>query len=73
MGWILGEKSDTVAPHKAFIKALWETKMEVRSWSVYPFHDGRLEDFEPIFETLIAKATDDAYSDDYTATFLPIA
>jgi hypothetical protein len=26
MGWILGEKFDTVYPHRGSIEALWETK-----------------------------------------------
>lgn len=41
--------------------------------SVYPFHDGAFEDFEPIFEKLIAENINDAYTDEYTNTFLPTA
>lgn len=40
---------------------------------MYPFHDGAFEDFEPIFETLISKDINDAYTDEYTSTFLPTA
>ncbi|RDW61151.1 heptaketide hydrolyase ayg1 [Aspergillus mulundensis] len=74
MGWILGDKFDSVYPHKGSIKALWETKWRaVCEKSVYPFHDGKLEDFEPIIEKLIAGNINDAYSDAYTETFLPFA
>ncbi|KAJ5573744.1 uncharacterized protein N7459_008171 [Penicillium hispanicum] len=71
--WILGDKFDTVYPHKGSIKALWETK-----WcfccqkSIYPFHDGLFEDFEPIFEKLIAGNINDPFTDAYTNTFAPI-
>ena len=42
-------------PHHDGIKALWETKWKFPcTKSVYPFHDGQFEDFEPIFEHLIA-------------------
>lgn len=41
--------------------------------SIYPFHDGAFEDFEPIFQQLIANNINDAFSDAYTNTFLPIA
>jgi len=41
--------------------------------SVYPFHDGKIEDFEPIFESLIKDNVNDAYSDTYTEYFLPTA
>ncbi|KAL4878336.1 Alpha/Beta hydrolase protein [Aspergillus karnatakaensis] len=74
MGWILGDKFDTVYPHKGSIKALWETKWRAAcEKSVYPFHDGRIEDFEPIFKKLISQNINDASSPEYTATFLPIA
>ncbi|KKK17909.1 pigment biosynthesis protein [Aspergillus ochraceoroseus] len=74
MNWILGEKFDTVYPHKGSIKALWETKWKFAcEKSVYPFHDGKYEDFAPIFEKLIANNINDAYSDAYTETFLPFA
>ncbi|KAL4930438.1 heptaketide hydrolyase ayg1 [Aspergillus undulatus] len=74
MGWILGDKFDTVASHKGSIKVLWETKWKYAcEKSVYPFHDGRVEDFQPIFEKLIATNINDAYSDEYTEAFLPLA
>lgn len=40
---------------------------------MYPFHDGRFEDFEPIFRRLIEDNVNDAYSDTYTEYFLPTA
>lgn len=41
--------------------------------SLYPFHDGKYEDFAPIFETLIKKGIYDGYSDEYTKEFLATA
>lgn len=41
--------------------------------SLYPFHDGKYEDFAPIFETLIKKGIYDGYSDEYTKEFLSTA
>lgn len=46
MGWILGEKFDTVYPHKGSIKVLWESrwKFAVRTdtniWSQQVLKDG---------------------------------
>ncbi|KAJ5689248.1 Heptaketide hydrolyase ayg1 [Penicillium macrosclerotiorum] len=72
--WILGDRFNTVYPHKGSIKALWETKWKFCCQkSIYPFHDGSIEDFEPIFDTLIAGNINDAFSDAYTNAFLPIA
>ncbi|KAL5337463.1 alpha/beta-hydrolase [Aspergillus crustosus] len=69
---ILGDKSNAVYPHKGSIKVLWETKWRAACVkSVYPFHDGRLEDFEPIFEKLIAQNINDAHSEQYTQSCLP--
>lgn len=39
--------------------------------SLYPFHDGKYEDFAPIFESLIKKSIHDGYSVEYTQEFLP--
>lgn len=41
--------------------------------SVYPFHDGNVADFAPIFESLIRDNVNDAYTDTYTEYFLPTA
>ncbi|KAK5330091.1 hypothetical protein LTR93_001680 [Exophiala xenobiotica] len=72
--WILGDKFHERYPHLSGVKALWETKWKFPcSLSVYPFHDGKLEDFAPIFENLIKDNVNDAYSDRYTEYFLPTA
>ncbi|OGE56803.1 hypothetical protein PENARI_c002G00640 [Penicillium arizonense] len=72
--WILGDKFDTVYPHQGSMKALWEMKWKFPcTKSIYPFHDGSLEDFEPIFEKLIAENINDANDDAYTNVFLPTA
>ncbi|BCR99487.1 2,6-dihydropseudooxynicotine hydrolase [Aspergillus awamori] len=72
--WILGEKFNTVYPHKGSIKALWETKWKFAcEKSVYPFHDGAIEDFRPIFQKLIDENINDAYTDAYTQAFFPVA
>ncbi|TVY83847.1 Heptaketide hydrolyase ayg1 [Lachnellula suecica] len=87
--WILGDKFDARMPHHEGIQALWETKWKFPcTKSVYPFHDGKFEDFEPIFERLIKvrlqlflrEATDwsknnitDGYGDAYTESFFPVA
>lgn len=41
--------------------------------SLYPFHDGKYEDFEPIFETLIKKDINSGYTDEYTREFISTA
>lgn len=52
--WMLGEAFTKRAKHHESIKALWETKWKFPcSIGVYPFHDGKLEDFEPVFQYLI--------------------
>lgn len=40
---------------------------------MYPFHHGKYEDFEPIFQALIRDNVNDAYTDTYTEYFLPTA
>lgn len=53
--WIMGSKFEAKMPHHQGIKALWETKWKFPcTISVYPFHDGKFEDFAPVFEELIA-------------------
>jgi hypothetical protein len=72
--WILGDKFKTTYAHHESLRALWETKWKLPcKLSVYPFHDGKLEDFEPIFDKLIADGVNDAYEDRYTEYFLPTA
>ncbi|KAF7716417.1 Heptaketide hydrolyase [Penicillium ucsense] len=72
--WMMGEKFNTVYPHKGSVKALWETKWKFCcDKAIYPFHDGDIKDFEPIFEKLIKENINDASSEAYTKAFLPIA
>ncbi|KAI5272684.1 alpha/beta-hydrolase [Aureobasidium subglaciale] len=72
--WILGDKFDHVYPHLEGIQALWEKKWAFPcSKSLYPFHDGKFEDFEPIFRTLISKNINSGYTDEYTREFVPTA
>ncbi|KEF51017.1 uncharacterized protein A1O9_12943 [Exophiala aquamarina CBS 119918] len=72
--WTLGDKFTEKYPHLSGVKALWETKWKFPATkAVYPFHDGKYEDFAPIFEKLIADNVNDGYSDAYTEYFLPTA
>lgn len=72
--WILGDKFDEVYPHLGSIDNLWNKKWKFPcERSLYPFHDGRYEDFAPVFESLIAKGIHDGYTDEYTREFLPAA
>ncbi|KAH8702102.1 conidial pigment biosynthesis protein Ayg1 [Talaromyces proteolyticus] len=72
--WILGDKFYAVYPHKNSIKGLWDSKWKFACQkSVYPFHDGAFEDFEPIFEKLISENINDACTDEYTSAFLSTA
>lgn len=72
--WILGDKFDQKYPHLESIDALWNKKWKFPcERSLYPFHDGKYEDFAPIFETLIKKQIHDGYSVEYTKEFLPTA
>lgn len=64
-------------PHDS-ISSLWNLKWrQLASLGVYPFHDGKVEDFEPIFRTLIQTNNDDYnvfYNPDtYAEPFLPAA
>jgi pimeloyl-ACP methyl ester carboxylesterase len=64
-------------PHSS-VSALWNSKWrKLASMGVYPFHDGRVEDFEPVFQKLI-QANNDDYNvfydpDKYGDPFLPAA
>ncbi|XXH02182.1 hypothetical protein Hte_008550 [Hypoxylon texense] len=73
--WLMGaEAFERRMPHHSGIRALWETKWRFPcTKSVYPFHDGALEDFEPIFLDLIARRVDDGTSAEYTLAFIPAA
>lgn len=68
--WILGDKFDEIYPHLGSINNLWHKKWKFPcERSLYPFHDGKYEDFAPIFETLVAKEIHDGYTDAYTREF----
>lgn len=72
--WILGDLFDKDYGHAGSIKNLWEMRWKLPCRrGVYPFHDGKFEDFEPIFNTLITNNINDPYTDDYTNAFLPTA
>ncbi|PVI00814.1 alpha/beta-hydrolase [Periconia macrospinosa] len=72
--WILGDLFEKDFGHAGSIKKLWETRWKFPcSLGVYPFHDGKLEDFETIFEYLIANNINDPYTDEYTDAFFPTA
>lgn len=64
-------------PHSS-VSGLWDLKWrKLASMGVYPFHDGKVEDFEPIFQKLIQANSDD-YNifydpDKYGEPFLPAA
>ncbi|KAB5547031.1 pigment biosynthesis protein Ayg1 [Coniochaeta sp. 2T2.1] len=70
--WIMGQEAfERKMPHHAGIKALWETKWKFPcTKSVYPFHDGKYEDFEPIFNYLIENNINDGTSQAYTEAFI---
>ncbi|KAL2135012.1 hypothetical protein VTI74DRAFT_10049 [Chaetomium olivicolor] len=73
--WIMGKEAfERRMPHHDGIQALWETKWKFPcSKSLYPFHDGAYEDFEPIFTNLIRNNINDATSSAYTLSFIPTA
>ncbi|KAF2638703.1 alpha/beta-hydrolase [Massarina eburnea CBS 473.64] len=70
--WILGDLFEKDYGHSSSVKNLWETKWKMPcKMGVYPFHDGKYEDFEPIFNDLISKDLKDPYCDEYTNAFIP--
>ncbi|KAF2825500.1 alpha/beta-hydrolase [Ophiobolus disseminans] len=72
--WILGDLLTKDYGHAGSIQKLWEQRWKFPcTKGVYPFHDGKFEDFEPIFQHLIANNINDPYDDAYTNTFLPTA
>jgi hypothetical protein len=72
--WILGDLFTQDYGHRGSIKNLWEQRWKLPcKLGVYPFHDGKFEDFEPIFQHLIQHNINDPYSDAYTLAFLPTA
>ncbi|CAI6331699.1 unnamed protein product [Periconia digitata] len=72
--WILGDLFEKDYGHAGSIEKLWEMRWKFPCRrGVYPFHDGKFEDFEPIFNSIIANKINDPYTDDYTNAFLPTA
>lgn len=72
--WILGDKFDQVYPHLGSIDNLWLKKWKFPcERSLYPFHDGKYEDFAPIFDSLIRQGIHDGYTDEYTSQFVSTA
>jgi hypothetical protein len=70
--WLLGDKFEQVYPHLGSVENLWFKKWRLPcERSLYPFHDGRYEDFAPVFESLIEKGIHDGYSEEYTQEFIP--
>jgi Esterase FrsA-like len=74
VNWILGDLFQKDFGHQKSIKTLWETRWAFPcKLGVYPFHDGKLEDFTLIFEQLIKENINDPYDDAFCKAFLPTA
>ncbi|EKD12710.1 uncharacterized protein L3040_006859 [Drepanopeziza brunnea f. sp. 'multigermtubi'] len=72
--WRMGDAYDRKMVHHEGIKQLWESKWKFPcSMSVYPFHDGKMEDFEPVFLELIKNHINEGTSPAYTEAFFPVA
>ncbi|KAL5377246.1 hypothetical protein DPSP01_009911 [Paraphaeosphaeria sporulosa] len=72
--WVLGDLFLKDYGHEGSIAKLWEMRwMFPCKLGVYPLHDGKFEDFETIFTSLISKDIHDPFSDEYTSVFLPTA
>ncbi|KAF2848634.1 pigment biosynthesis protein Ayg1 [Plenodomus tracheiphilus IPT5] len=72
--WILGDLFTKDYGHCGSIQKLWEQRWKFPCMKgVYPFHDGKFDDFEPIFSFLIENNINDPYDDAYTNAFLPAA
>jgi len=72
--WILGDLFTKDYGHRGSIQKLWEQRWKFPcTKGVYPFHDSKFEDFEPIFKHLIENNINDLYEDAYTNAFLPTA
>jgi hypothetical protein len=68
--WILGDRFTEEYGHQGSIKKLWDMRWHAPCRrSVYPFHDGKYEDFEPLFAKLIKDEINDPFSDEYTKIF----
>lgn len=72
--WILGDLFEKDYGHRGSIEKLWEQRWKLPcTKGVYPFHDGKFEDFEPIFHNLIENNINNPFDDRYTEAFLPTA
>ncbi|EOA88069.1 hypothetical protein ACJQWK_01602 [Exserohilum turcicum] len=72
--WILGDLFTKEYGHRGSIQKLWEQRWKFPcTKGVYPFHDGKFQDFESIFQHLIDNNINDPYDDAYTNAFLPTA
>jgi pimeloyl-ACP methyl ester carboxylesterase len=72
--WILGDLFEKDYGHRGSIQKLWEQRWKAPcEKGVYPFHDGKYEDFEGIFGSLIQGNINDPFDDKYTTEFLPTA
>ncbi len=65
-------------PFHDSVSALWSQKWrEPCAAGIYPFTDGKVEDFDPIFAELVQLSGDDSMflfrSDDYAKPFFPVA
>lgn len=71
---MLGDDFDKVYAHHQSISALWNLEWKSACQrSTYPFHDGRFEDFEPVFQTLIREGVHDGYTAEFCKAFIPTA
>ncbi|KAI0476342.1 Alpha/Beta hydrolase protein [Xylariaceae sp. FL0804] len=66
--WLMGaEAFARRMPHHDGLAALWATKWRAPcERGVYPFHDGRLEDFAPVFADLALRGVDGGTDPAYT-------
>ncbi|KAM0541888.1 hypothetical protein ACHAPJ_013034 [Fusarium lateritium] len=73
--WLMGQSAfERRMPHHEGISALWETMWRLPcTKGTYPFNDGAYEDFEPIFQRLIAGNINDGASQGYTEAFFSTA
>jgi len=74
VNWILGDLFLKEFGHQTSIQTLWSQRWEFPcKLGVYPFHDGKYEDFKPIFEHLIKENINDPYDDRFCQAFIPTA
>ncbi|KAI0172974.1 alpha/beta-hydrolase [Hypoxylon sp. FL1284] len=68
--WVMGHEPFRMS-HHGDIGLLWETRWrDGCSRAVYPFHDGNIEDFRDIFDSLILNKIHDPTSPRYTSSFV---